>query len=117
MTNRGRQKKPAPQDWHPADVVAALRKAGWSLQQLGRYHGYRHRSALAMALHKPYPKAEGLIADALGLKPQEIWPSRYHHDGTPNRRPGPKPLRPIQLTTGKPTTPPPAGNTQTRRAA
>ncbi|WP_149008593.1 helix-turn-helix domain-containing protein, partial [Escherichia coli] len=26
---------------------------------------------------KRYPKAEKIIADALGMTPQDIWPSRY----------------------------------------
>lgn len=94
MTNRTARKKPVDQDWHPADVVAAVRKAGWSLQQLGEEHGYTHRSALSLALRKPYPRAEGIIAGALGVEPRAIWPSRYNKDGTSNRRSGPAPLRP-----------------------
>lgn len=68
----------APQspDWHPADVIAALRKAGWSLRKLSRHHGYSP-GALGHALHVRWPKAQRLIADALGTKPEEIWPTRY----------------------------------------
>lgn len=69
-------------DWHPADVVAALRKQGWSLRRLSREHGYSP-TALANALRDPWPKAEGIIAMAIGTEPQSIWPSRYHQDGTP----------------------------------
>lgn len=94
MTNPAAKKNAAPQDWHSADVVAAVRKAGWSLQQLGFANGYTHRSALALALRKPYPKAEAIIADALGVEPRVIWPSRYNTDGTTNRRRGPAPMRP-----------------------
>ncbi|EON5665144.1 transcriptional regulator, partial [Escherichia coli] len=32
---------------------------------------------LKNALDKRYPKAEKIIADALGMTPQDIWPSRY----------------------------------------
>jgi Ner family transcriptional regulator len=92
------QKKPAPQDWHPADVIAALRKVGWSLQQLALVNGYTSGTAIAHALRRPYPKAEGIIADALGVQPQDIWPSRYNADGTSNRTPGSKPLRPAHFT-------------------
>lgn len=97
MTTAAARKKPAPQDWHPADVIAALRKAGWSLQQLAFVHGYTSRTAIAHALHRPYPKAEGIIADALDMKPQAIWPSRYNADGTTNRTPGSKPMRPSHI--------------------
>ena len=63
-------------DWDPADIVAALRKAGWSLRRLSFAHGYRS-NALKHALRRPYPRAEAIIAEALGLTPWAIWPSRY----------------------------------------
>lgn len=75
-------KKPAHQDWHKADIVAALWKRGTSLQRLARQHGYATNSAHP-ALHRPWPKFERLIAEALDLKPLDIWPSRYHLDGSP----------------------------------
>lgn len=67
---------PKKADWHPADVVAALRKAGWSLRKLSQHHGYVP-TALAHALQRPWPKAQRLIAEALGVQPETIWPSRY----------------------------------------
>ncbi|MDO8931840.1 MAG: helix-turn-helix transcriptional regulator, partial [Rhodocyclaceae bacterium] len=79
-------KKPAAKDWHNADIVASLHKAGHSLSGLARSHGYTSSSALAQALQHPYPKAERLIAEAInndGVTPATIWPSRYHADGTP----------------------------------
>ncbi|MGA7438616.1 MAG: helix-turn-helix transcriptional regulator [Luteibacter sp.] len=88
------QKKPATGDWHRADVIAALRKKGWSLQQLALENGYNQRSSLSKALGSPSPKGEAIIAAALGVQPQIIWPSRYNSDGTPNRTRGPKPMRP-----------------------
>lgn len=75
-------KKPAPQDWHKADIVAALWKSGTSLQRLARKHGYAPDSGHG-PLHRPWPKFERLIAEALGVQPQDIWPSRYHPDGSP----------------------------------
>lgn len=92
------EKMPAPKDWHPADIKAALTKAGWSINQLGHHHGYTSKSALAAVLRHPWPKAEGLIADAIGVQPQAIWPSRYNADGTPNRVKGPKPLKPAHVS-------------------
>ena len=70
-------KKAAPRDWHRADIVAALRKAGWSLRKLSAHHGYRSPTTLATALDRHWPKGERLIADAIGRHPAEIWPSRY----------------------------------------
>lgn len=71
------QKQP---DWHPADVVAAVRKAGWTLRKLSTHHGYTP-TALDNALHRPWPKAERLIAEAIGMTPEQIWPSRYLKKG------------------------------------
>lgn len=80
-------KKTSPEDWHPADIHAALRKAGWSLAQLALHHGYASNSALCNAIARPFPKGERIIAAAIGVKhPMVIWPSRYDSAGQPNRR-------------------------------
>ncbi|EOE6853860.1 helix-turn-helix domain-containing protein [Cronobacter sakazakii] len=67
-------------DWHPADIIAALRKKGTSLAALSRASGLSS-STLANALTRPWPKGEYLIAEALGVHPSAIWPSRYFKDG------------------------------------
>jgi Ner family transcriptional regulator len=69
-------KKPAPTDWHRADIVAALHKKGWTLRALSRHHGLND-GTLKSALDGPYLKAEGLIAEAIGVAPSTIWPERY----------------------------------------
>ena len=83
-------------DWHKADIKAALDKAGWSLRQLSLYHGL-HEGCMRVALARPYPKAERIIANVIGEKPEVIWPSRYDSNGKPNRRGGKKPKRPAHL--------------------
>lgn len=76
-------KKSAPVDWHRADVVAALHKKGWSLRELSRQSGLS-AGTLKSALDRPYRKAEGIIATALNMDPQDIWPERYaKRDFTP----------------------------------
>jgi Ner family transcriptional regulator len=72
---------PTTQDWHRADIKAALEKAGWTLRQLAVAQGYCP-GALRNPLNGPWPKGERIIADALGTTPQTIWPSRYNPDGT-----------------------------------
>jgi Ner family transcriptional regulator len=75
------EQEPKKEDWHPADVLAALKKRGKSLSGLSRTHGY-HATAAGKALKKPWPALEALIAAELGLEPEDIWPSRYdrpHH--------------------------------------
>ncbi|EHZ3514663.1 helix-turn-helix domain-containing protein [Salmonella enterica] len=64
------------QDWHPADIIAGLRKRGTSLAALSRQAGLAS-STLANALNRRWPKGERLIAEALGIAPEQIWPSRY----------------------------------------
>lgn len=75
-------KKAGQSDWHPADVIAALRKRGITLSSLARAHGLAGSSSLSAALVRSLPKDEKRIADALGVHPKAIWPSRYNPDGT-----------------------------------
>ena len=63
-------------DWHRADIVAALHKQGLSLSQLSLAAGLS-ASTLRTALRAPYPRAERIIAQAIGIPASEIWPSRY----------------------------------------
>jgi len=62
------------EDWHPADVIAALRKRNISLRQLAAQHQYSH---IQRVLTSPWLAAEQIVAKALDKKPEEIWPSRY----------------------------------------
>lgn len=73
-------------DMHPADVIATLRKAGTSLRRLSLANGYCGWT-LKRALVEQYPIGEKLIADVIGVHPMQIWPSRYHPDGSSTRKP------------------------------
>lgn len=103
MNESAKLKKPVPEDWHWADVMAALRKRGWSLRQVGYAEGYADGNTLGEVARRPYPKAEATIARYLGVDhPKVLWPSRYHPNGTPNRRLGRAPMRgqpPVKATT------------------
>ena len=61
-------------DWHPADVVAALRKRGLSLRKIALASGYTHIQGV---LTRPWWVVEQLVAKALEVPAEEIWPSRY----------------------------------------
>ncbi|EBB6671678.1 helix-turn-helix domain-containing protein [Salmonella enterica] len=63
-------------DWHPADIIAGLKKRGTSLSALSRQAGVAS-STLANALTRRWPKEEKLIAEALDIAPEKIWTSRY----------------------------------------
>ncbi|WP_430876171.1 helix-turn-helix domain-containing protein [Gilliamella sp. G0441] len=64
------------QDWHPADIIAALKKKGTTLSALSRQSGYAP-STLSNALVRPWTKGELIIANELGVEAKRIWPSRY----------------------------------------
>ncbi|MEN0616584.1 helix-turn-helix transcriptional regulator [Klebsiella indica] len=65
------------QDWHPADIIAALHKCGTSMAVVSR-EAELASSTLANALSRPWPKGEWLIATSLNVYPATIWPTRYH---------------------------------------
>lgn len=78
------RRTPKP-DWHPEDVKAALRKVGQTLSGLSQSNGYS-TSTVGCVLRRPAAGVQAVIAAVLKMKPQDIWPSRYHADGTPRRR-------------------------------
>lgn len=72
---------PTPQrssgrDLHPADVIALLHKAGYSLRGLAAQHGLGPRTLNAALRRSSYPAGEEIIARALGKTVVEIWPER-----------------------------------------
>lgn len=69
-------------DWHWADVKAALAKAGWTLTRLADHHGLHPRSP-SRVTDVRWPAMQRHIAEAIGRRPQDIWPSRYDSDGHP----------------------------------
>ncbi|WP_032092026.1 helix-turn-helix domain-containing protein [Necropsobacter rosorum] len=79
-------KKTANRDWHRADILAALRKNGWSLRSLANAGNVSYNT-LKSALDKPYPKMERLIANAVGVAPEEIWAARSLERIERNRKP------------------------------
>lgn len=87
-------KKASQEDWHPADIIAALRKAGYTLSKLAFEHNLKDSSGLSKALVMSFPKGEQRIAAALGVHPMTIWPTRYEADGS--RKPAG--IRAIQCT-------------------
>lgn len=76
MSTLNETKKTA-EDWHRADIIAALHKAGWSLRQLSLQHGYSQASTLKNALDRPWIKGERIIAEAIGKPAEEIWAGRF----------------------------------------
>lgn len=72
-------------DMHPEQVKAAVRMTGVTLTELAERHGYSE-SAVRRTLRVPWPSVEAIIARQIGKRPQDVWPSRYHSDGSPRSR-------------------------------
>lgn len=70
------QKEELGVDWHPEDIKSKLHKRGLSFSELGRRNGYAPGS-LKTVLRTPCKPYQRIVADALGVAPEIIWPSRY----------------------------------------
>jgi Ner family transcriptional regulator len=64
------------QDPHREELKALIRMRGKSMAELSRDHGYSDE-AVRIALMKPWPAVERIIADWLETEPWELWPDRY----------------------------------------
>ncbi|MCJ8304806.1 helix-turn-helix domain-containing protein [Shewanella sp.] len=60
------------------DIVCSLHKKGLTIKSLSLKAGYA-AGTLSKALDRPWTKGERIIAEALEMKPQDIWPTRYEN--------------------------------------
>lgn len=81
METTRRPKKASHQDWHPADIVAALHKRGLTLRKVAEQYDVTP-PAVIKALRERNLPSERRIAEAIGIPAQQIWPSRYNPDGS-----------------------------------
>ena len=63
-------------NWHKADILAELKKKGWTLRSLAA-EGNVSYSTLKTVFDKSYPKMERLVANAIGIAPVIIWAERF----------------------------------------
>lgn len=63
-------------DWHPADIKAEVHKRGFSFRSLSVEAGYAP-DTLKNVLRAPCKSYEQIIAEAIGVPAETIWPSRY----------------------------------------
>lgn len=68
-----------------ATIVAAIKNAGHTLEELSKINGFS-RTAVSVALCKPWPKVEQIIAATIGVPAHVIWPPRYDRHGMPIKR-------------------------------
>jgi len=70
------------QGWHREDIKAAIRKRGITVTELSELNGLE-AAACRAALIRGHIRGEQVIASFLGVAARELWPDRYHEDGTP----------------------------------
>ena len=63
-------------DWHPEIIKAEIHKRGLSFLALSLKAGYK-KDSLKTVLRTPCKPYQQIVADALGVEPEIIWPSRY----------------------------------------
>ena len=63
-------------NWYKADILAELKKKGWTLRSLAA-EGNVSYSTLKTVFDKSYPKMERLVANAIGIAPEVIWAERF----------------------------------------
>jgi len=66
--------------WHRADVMAAVRKAGSSLAEIGRGVGLKRQTMYWAFIH-PHVRANRAIAAFLDVPLVELWPQWFDADG------------------------------------
>ncbi len=66
--------------WHRADIIAALRKLGTTLEELGRSNG-KAKSSMSAALMKPSRGCNLIIANKIGVPAHELWPTWFDAEG------------------------------------
>ncbi|MBE3604104.1 helix-turn-helix domain-containing protein [bacterium] len=63
-------------DWPSARIAYELRLRGLTYRKLSLANGYCG-GALEQTARRHLPRWEAIIAEALGMRPEQIWPSRY----------------------------------------
>jgi Ner family transcriptional regulator len=63
--------------WHPQDIIAAIKKQGWTHQRIADHLGVS-RSTVSLCLKTgSSPAVRGFVAQLVGVSEQEIWPCRF----------------------------------------
>jgi len=63
-----------------------LKLRGKTFSSVARAHGLSSGSVVAQVFDRPYPRMERIVAEEIGLTPNQLFPERYRPDGTYFRR-------------------------------
>jgi lambda repressor-like predicted transcriptional regulator len=67
-------------NWSKQQILFALRERGTTVAAIAE-KAEISRFTIYGALEQPYPKIAGLISEALGKTPNEIWPEHFDEAG------------------------------------
>lgn len=81
-------------------IIYQVSLQGRSVAAIGRDHGVP-RKTMYRVFHYRYPRIEKIIADALEMRPQELFPERYDADGLPIKKPMGRPKKSVGKTVDK----------------
>jgi Ner family transcriptional regulator len=74
--------------WHVEDIKAGLRKKHGTIRKLAASWGLAQPTVSAVFCDAGRSmRVERLISETLGVPLHELWPDRWHPDGTPKPRP------------------------------
>lgn len=68
------------QKWDAPGILAEVKRKGETLTSLARNAGLND-SACRTSLTRPFPAADKVISDFLGVPLHKLWPERYEKDG------------------------------------
>lgn len=68
------------QNWDAPGILAAVKRKQKTLTALAEGAGL-NASACRTSLTRPFPAADKVISDFLGVPLHELWPDRYEKDG------------------------------------
>jgi Ner family transcriptional regulator len=69
-------------DMHPEDIKALLRKRGLTLADIAAAEGVSKQNVAIAIRSRSSARIEQAVAKALGLLPEQLWPSRHNEDGS-----------------------------------
>ncbi len=70
--------------WHPQDIIAAIKKQGWTHQQIAD-HLEISRATVSLGVRTGCsPVVRKFVANLIGVSEQELWTHRFPSTEMPN---------------------------------
>jgi len=63
--------------WHPQDIIAGIRKCGWTHQQISEHLGISRSTVTLTIRTGSSPQVRAFISQLIGVPEAELWPFRF----------------------------------------